>query len=357
MSVAKLSAAKGPDVEQPVKRVRRAARLPASVQPVPVERALPGKEWKDRAIVRLQSAYLFIEAAIPHFPIQDKIDAAALYIKEVFKPLEGFNRWLDTSGRNLAVSLSKLPMRALRNVVLALFNLVKGLATFAVHPARSTKELLELLITLSYELTRPQIWPKVGAGLLGGGLGQAAISANPFALIGSAVVASLILAGVSFSLFTKEDFNLRALPEAFLTGFMLGLVMGGIEKRLVANYQEQIKAEARQFADRFVSDHNLPAYRSVNVAAKESVQIGWNSKFDEIAAAKPGFNFLIKPTRASHLEIELGKQGASYKAQFAGRTVQGPLLGQLERPCLTPMSNVTNAVQKAGTLPSGVVNA
>lgn len=209
------------------------------------------KNLHERTIAKLDSYDLFLDQKIPNFPIQNKIDRLGQKIKEKFAPLTKFNKWLDSNGhgswyRQLAIFLVKLPLRVVRNILKLLYDIVKTAIYAAVHPLKALNHLAKQMVNLIYELTKPETLTKIGAGVMGASLGQLAVTGNPFSAIGLGVGAALAIGGLSLgalqaALEAEEGqrseaalhnlwSQVKGMPEAALTGFCLGLLIGAISK-------------------------------------------------------------------------------------------------------------------------------
>lgn len=209
------------------------------------------KNWHERTISKLDSYDLLLEEKLPNFKIQDKIDRLGRNIKEKFAPLKEFNTWLNSNGHGawymqLATFLVKLPLRAMRNIIKMLFDIVKAAIYSVVHPLKALNHLAKLIVNLIYELTKPETWTKIGVGVMGASLGQLAVSGNPLSAIGLGVGAALAITGLTIGALQAalevEDGHrkeaalqnllkqVKGMPESALTGFCMGLLIGGISK-------------------------------------------------------------------------------------------------------------------------------
>lgn len=262
----------------------------------------PKKNWHERAISHLNKFEKKIDAAIPNLEIQNKIDAIGRHLQKKFAPLGQFNQWLDDNGHGawydqLATFLVLLPARAVRNIIRLIYQVIKGLIYSVVHPLKALSKVAKLLVTLVHELTKPETWSKLGVGMIGASLGQALVTGNPFSVIGLGIGGALTVAGLTggalkAAIRAQKGFKLQAvkhnlfqqakqLPEVMLTGFAMGLIIGGIQMACETR-THQIKVsspqDTKQFVDQFVKDNNLPQpdYYWIN-GDKISIQwSGWN---------------------------------------------------------------------------------
>lgn len=259
--------------------------------------------WHERAICRLNKLDKLIDDKMGTFGWQTKLDQIGELIQEKFAPLQKFNTWLDDNGhgewfKQLATFLLKLPMRAVRNIIKMVYAIIETLLSAAVHPVKALNKVAKLLVTLVNELSKPETWSKMGAGMMGASLGQALITANPLSVVGMLIGAAMIVAGVSFGALkaaveaktgrggqaAKEAVlnQVQQLPEAALTGFLMGLLIGAIqksmqEKPMPRKVQASNQAEAQQIADDFVQNNKLPKYSKVTYNSfTGETNIEWN---------------------------------------------------------------------------------
>lgn len=245
--------------------------------PVPVESQL---DLREREIKSL-SWDEWIVSKVPSFEFQNNIDALGREIENKFLPLFEFNDWLNakTDGawyKELALFLAKLPLKAARNIISLLYNVIKGILQTAVHPAQSLVGLVKMVIELVKALARPETWSKIGAGLIGASAGQALAMGNPVSLIALGIGGALLVGGLSVSTFLAAmrgeavgQHLLKQgaeLSESALTGFLMGLLVGGVQRLChdqTGVYLENTRhfetfEEAKAYADLFLKYHHLP---------------------------------------------------------------------------------------------------
>lgn len=254
--------------------------------------------WAHRIITHLNRYDLWLEEHVPNSLIQEKADKIGRFIQSQLTPFQEFNTWLNESGngnliQQLAVYLAKLPMRAVRNIVQLLYRVLEGCMTGVVHPLQSLSHLARLMISLLQALTEPQLWSKMGVGMLGTSFGQSLVTGNPISIIGCLIGSALVVSGLTVgALQTELSTHLQALPEAALTGFFMGLMVGSIQRRL---YQQEIKTyrissaeEAKKFADAFIQEQKMTFYSSIEWDASGKVVIRWqNLHFNTLKNARP----------------------------------------------------------------------
>ncbi len=223
---------------------------------VPPMHVTTNKFWYERAVAHLDNCEQRLDEKIPNSIIQNKIDKLGQAIESKFAPLTKFNDWLNKNEmgswyKQLATFLVKLPIKAARNIVRLLYSIIKGVFYTAVHPLKAGVKFAKLIVRLLHELTKPETWSKLGAGIMGASAAQALITANPFALIGVGIGGAMVVGGISWGMLkaylaTNEQQSGRSaalenlmnqakmLPEAALTGFCIGLLFGGIQKATLA---------------------------------------------------------------------------------------------------------------------------
>lgn len=252
--------------------------------------------WHERAITWLSEREKKIEAILPNFFFQDKIDNLGRYVEKQFAPLHTFNAWLMNNGqgawyKQLATFLVKLPLRVARNFVCLIYDIIRTTLQTLTHPVQAVVKLAKLLVSLAYQLTLPETWSKIGAGIIGANLGQALVTGNPFSVIGMGVGGAMLLAGLSFGTFKaaiqaeKEHRwqevkgalvrQVKQLPESMLTGFCMGLMLGviqmEIEKYGKRIYNETVSSEV----NKQLKNYHLPASSDIQLSPARDVIIKW----------------------------------------------------------------------------------
>lgn len=207
------------------------------------------KPWHERIIESLDRWEAELNSRMPNNSIQDRYDALLDQIEKKFAPLADFNRWIDSNGngewyKQLTMFLLMLPVRAARNCLRLVFLLVKTAFDTVMHPIVAVNKFCKLLVRIVNELTKPQSLTKIGAGMLGAAAGQAAIGGNPVSLVTLGIGLTLLTLGLSLgaiqaakkaekgqvlkAIRAQMFEQIKAMPEALLTGFFMGLMMGAI---------------------------------------------------------------------------------------------------------------------------------
>lgn len=210
---------------------------------------------------------------IPNNCYQEKIDKIAASIQKQISKLDGINTWLNDNGqgewyKQLATFLYKLPICAIRNIIRMVYVLIKEILLFAVHPLKQFSKLARMLVNLAMELTKPETWAKIGAGVIGASLGQAAVGC-PLSIVGIGIGAAMLISGLTVTAIkaaVKSKSNKKfddvkealikvgkELPEVMLTGFLIGLMMGAIRKTVTE--QEQTNVQERRVVFERTSDN------------------------------------------------------------------------------------------------------
>lgn len=242
------------------------------------------------------------------------------FVQRRFSDLDRFNKWLDDNGQGnwywqLATCLYKLPMRAVRDIVELLYQIIKTCVAMLIQPHKIPTRVAILLISLVAALTKPETWAQMGAGAIGASLGQCAVG-NPFAVIGFGIGAAMLLGGVSVgaiktaieaksgSKLQEVGYYLRTRAEKLATGmlssFFIGLILGGIERALRVQTYIPTQEEAHKFAVRFCKEHNLPPPTNV-VVGNHGIDI----TFEYVS---PYYHFWDNPPQNSIRIIEFVRQ-------------------------------------------------
>lgn len=130
--------------------------------------------------------------------------------------------------------------RVLRNVVGLVYNVLRLLGQFCIHPLETLASAVVFLSKVILALKNPKLLSSAGAGCIGAGFGQGIIT--PQAIIIFIIGASLIGTGVIYgalktaieadkgrkweSVAQQFEEQILDLPEMFLTGFLLGITLG-----------------------------------------------------------------------------------------------------------------------------------
>jgi hypothetical protein len=278
--------------------------LPEAVKP----EAVKDLSWEKRAVSQLNEWDTALDGWMPNWVLQDKIDQLGTHIEDMFSSLPTFNSWLRNNGDGawyiqLATYLVKLPLKAAHNIVNLLYNTIKGILYGATHPLKGLNAVAKQMVLLAHALTQPETWSKIGAGVIGAGLGQALIFGNPVSVIAMGLGAACAIAGVSFgalkaaieaeegkkfdAIVENVGGQFKQIPESLLTGFFMGLLIGGIKKMLTkpeptdsvmntsktsakkvqsSSGKQSLSLEgARAQAVEFTQQHNLPPPGHVSV--------------------------------------------------------------------------------------------
>ena len=297
------------------------------------DHSLFGSEWKERAIIPLDNWRRRIDLK-PSSPFQDRFDEIYSFVMQQFAPLIEFNKWLDDNGqgewhKQLAISLAKLPLKAARNIVSMIFNIIDSIIYAAAHPLRSLNSAVKAIVNVTYELTKPENWTRLGAGMIGTNLGQAAIIQNPLSLVSVGIGAALMFAGITVGAlkaaldtecgdkFTAAYNNLvmqlKSIPEPGLTGFLIGLILGAVQRYQDPSAEADARVridQARPAVDQFVATHNLPNYSSIGFAPNGDVIIHWKGdQLLNLKALAPDMFILnpADPISSFHVGVDSAK--------------------------------------------------
>lgn len=243
------------------KSLPMAGSLPASVTAGMSPQSTTNLSLKDRLIAKLDGYEKKLDAFVPN-PLGNAYDAMCEVINgERSKELGPFDKWLLDNGhgawyKQLATFLMKLPLRVAIKVVNQLFNLIKmviDVPTYILmHPLKTPLKAAKLLIQLVHALVQPETWTKMGMGMMGATMGKVAVSSNPMGVLAIGIGGALALAGISVgtlktALLAEKHMGkevkaylfeqAKQIPEDFLTGFGMVMMMEGIQQVLRGIYR------------------------------------------------------------------------------------------------------------------------
>lgn len=256
------------------------------------------QNWHQRAITQIDTWENSLTYLKPGGIIgwtQYSLDDLGHYIENLFAPFQTFNEWLDSQGHGdwyvqFATFLATLPVKAVRNIIRLVYNIIKEALCAPVHPVKALHKIAKLLVTLAFELTKPETWSKIGAGLISTSLGQTLVTGNPLSVIGLIIGAAMILGGLTVGTLQeaiKAEEGMRQKPvlqylltqgkelsEAALTGFITGLIVGAIQQAFLKTYVVSPE-DATQYANQFITKHKLPPYSTVTLGPSGEIVISW----------------------------------------------------------------------------------
>lgn len=205
--------------------------------------------WGKRIVAQLDHFDTELDKKIPNLWMQRQIDEISSWIQLQFAPLTELNAWLDSQcegswANQLATSLVKLPISSVRAIVNVLYRAISAILYTAVHPLKGLNHIAKLIVKLIYELTQPESWSKIGAGMIGFRAG------SPLCLIAVGIGSAMILGGLSVQALkaalegeenaVQNGFvsTLKQLPESALTGALLGGIQRFLSPSAVAQTRE-----------------------------------------------------------------------------------------------------------------------
>ena len=120
-----------------------------------------------------------------NLPVLPASEAFCKSTKEriISKLKHGYGSWYI----QLATFLAKLPLRAARNVIYLLYNILKEILYFALHPLKTLTRLAKLFVTICYKMATPESLALMGSGVIGATLGFSILSGNLLSVIGVAM--------------------------------------------------------------------------------------------------------------------------------------------------------------------------
>jgi hypothetical protein len=206
--------------------------------------------WHKRALQTIEEVGQEIGIRRSTFKCQERLDHFyAKNIQPIFNSslIQKVDNFLTYHGDESAgVFVGKLIPRALRNVVVLAFSILKVGVRAIVHPMQTLFDLLQFVVVLAHAMTLPETYTGLGAGFIGASAGQVILAPGPQVVIGLMIGAALITFGLIFGAIkaaaTAEEghrweavchqlwHQIREMPEAAMTGFFVGLILGGVEQ-------------------------------------------------------------------------------------------------------------------------------
>jgi hypothetical protein len=218
----------------------------------------------DVARTAVQSWGTSLDQALPNFSFQTAIDETIQAAEASFLESSGpAALWLNTTPKGslltqVFVLAATFPMRILCNFFVMLLKLVKAVVYVLTHPLQSIFKGIDLFLQFVEKFTEAKTWTIMGAGFVGASIGQCAVG-NPFSLpmltIGLVMmVIGLVAGGFSAAWVADAGEGINAaltecyehlikLPAALATGFLTGLIVGGIQHSVHEAHQ---LAQAKQ---------------------------------------------------------------------------------------------------------------
>lgn len=218
------------------------------------------------------------------------------------KGIQSFNTWIDSNGagsriQKLSTYFLKLPLRAARNVLQTLYNIIKIALYTLVHPWDAMQKALQGIAQFVRSLSNPEVIAQMGAGTLGASLGQLIVTgASPHALLGLGTGAALLIGGLSFSYFKtaqsaekgrrlekiKAEWMkpVKQLPETLLTGLLTGLLVAGIQRAFQRSVWDKVTNETKARAyiqNEFLHKHHLTNPTEIQLDATGTITLTYKS--------------------------------------------------------------------------------
>jgi hypothetical protein len=252
-----------------------------------------------RMIQYFSSAEEFFDKKLPDNTLQKKMDEMGLYLEEKFACFPEFNQWLNTNNegdwyQKLAMFLVKLPPKAARNVIRLLYDVIHSLLYGMAHPLKATARAGKNLVLLVEELSKPHNWSKMGSSMIGASFGQflGTGGVNPLSIVGVGIGGALLIAGISVDSLkvvtsAKDETaametlqgHVAALPEALMTGFCMGMLLGAIQRGMQVHqknlYAVTDRSTARVWANKYVAAHHMPPPNQVFWTHSKHVVMQW----------------------------------------------------------------------------------
>lgn len=264
-----------------------------------LEETLVEKKWNERWKDN-------IDAFLPNNCLQTSLDEFGHKIEELLQPAHQFSNWIDRSEdgwfTNLSLSLVKLPLAAVRNILRMIYNVAKALVYMAVHPIKFLVDALHFLTELIKSLAKPETYTKLGAGIVGSSLAQMVFTGglSPHVYMGLALGGALIglglIAGVIVALVKGESVGhtawkqIKAIPECMLTGFLIGLAVGALKQLFTEKHVVMQNDPAHEFVDQYLQSlpKHYPAPTSVEMLPDGTIIASWKgADLTQLAHADP----------------------------------------------------------------------
>lgn len=268
------------------------------------------------------AAWINTKLPQPILNLQGNCDAKGREIASlIIEPLNQWDeRWLQRSVEGslpikVIVTLFRAPICAVRNVLVLFYSIIKTVLYACVHPVDAFFNFSLFLIDFVHALLQPENLSKMGAGMIGASLGQAIVTGNPVSVIGASLGATFVILGLCLgplkaALMVEEGQRKEAarknflqqvekLPEMFLTGFLIGLFLGGIQRAVqkpsTLSFPKEINAQnAQHYVEQFAQNNHLPSpsnisftnYRIVACWSSPEALSQWAAQYPQFSGAE-----------------------------------------------------------------------
>ena len=285
-----------------------------------------------------------LDRLMPNFWIQGCADQCLRMIEQAFNCpcLQPFNEWINSSGngewyQQLAIFLAKLPLKAARNILHTITSLIKGTLQAVIytvaHPLKAPLELAKWIVTLANELSKPEVWTKIGISMMGSNIGYALATGNPISTLLLAIGGSMALAGISMGalkavIYAEQGHKLQAvgtnvitqmknIAEEMATGLCLGLLIGGVQQAVRAiqqtgrNISHSMDTAASKTnhgtaqARDFINEHHMPQYDRITIN-NNSIKMLWEARkgnFVHFPQNMPGAQMIMEEIIARYESV------------------------------------------------------
>ncbi|MCX6990796.1 MAG: hypothetical protein NTX49_07040 [Chlamydiae bacterium] len=298
----------------------------------------------ERITGQITAAQTELDRLMPNFWIQDYADQCLRMIEEAFNcpSLQPFNEWINSSGngewyQQLATFVAKLPLKAARNIIHTIASLIKGtlqaVIYTAAHPLKAPLELAKWIVNLANELSKPEVWTKIGISMMGSNIGYALATGNPISTLLLAIGGTMALAGISMgalkeAIYAEQGHKLNAahtnvitqmknVAEEMATGLCLGLLIGGVQQavRSIQQAGRNISHSMDTAASRtshgtaqardFINEHHMPQYDRININ-NNSIKMLWEARkgnFVHFPQNMPGAQMVMEEIITSYESV------------------------------------------------------
>lgn len=206
--------------------------------------------WNQRALNYLEVLGKELEKIYPKFGWQNTLDNFyTRTIEPIFNApcIQKTNEWLKYDGsESVLIFAGKLTPRAFRNLLVLVCQIIKVAGRTFVHPLKTSVQFLQFLVVLAHALMLPETYTGLGAGFIGASVGQAVLAPGPQVVAGLIIGAVLMAFGLAFgaikaavnaeeghrldAIVHQLGHQIREMPEAAMTGFFVGLILGAVEQ-------------------------------------------------------------------------------------------------------------------------------
>lgn len=196
----------------------------------------------------------------------------------------------------------KLPIQAVCNIMQQFYQILKLLARAAVHPVDTSSQIVHAIKQFIQSLVKIETWVNIGAGMTGAGAAQIAIGnlyGSTAVILGAILSTSALSIGTILAVWKKSSDSTNGnaaltyllktaepIPETMMTGFLMSLIIGMIEKsrfhkqRIEEHLQNPLQQDIEQAAYKFAYEHGIKRriHGIIYDHATDEVRFSWWTK-------------------------------------------------------------------------------